>query len=242
MLRKVGFAFPQCPVPSGSEAFSPRGPGALVTRHAPGKPQLGAAAAAAAGEGEGEGGFCVGVEGAILDSVRVLGFAICKLFLVVGCWLLVCSCKRQPSAISHQEGLIWRIGGSWELGGGGFLSKLAPAKAKQVAICAHHQLNYIKTPPFPTTSYLPTAPHTYRPPFPHSLQSPMPVTRPSYSISPPLASLPDPPAPMSLPFPSPVVHTRITALHLQFLSFPLSSFLRRFPAEPDTTVSNSIPS
>jgi hypothetical protein len=32
----------------------------------------------------------------------------------------------------------------------------------------------------------------------------MPVTRPSYAISPPLASLPDPPAPKSLPLPSPV--------------------------------------
>jgi hypothetical protein len=35
---------------------------------------------------------------------------------------------------------------------------------------------------------------------------------PGYSISPPLASLPDPPAPKSLPFPSPVVLSCIPAL------------------------------
>jgi hypothetical protein len=74
-----------------------------------------------------------------------------------------------------------------------------------------------------------------------------------YAESPPLArripfhrhlphALPDPPAPKSLPLPSPALHTRITALLLPFLSFLLSSFRRRFPAEPDTIVSNSIPS
>jgi hypothetical protein len=98
-------------------------------------------------------------------------------------------------------------------------------------------------PPFPTTPYLSAAPHIA---LLSRTRSNARATRPSYSISPPPAPLPDPPAPKSLPLPPPAVHARITApiraLLLLFLSFLSSSFRRRFPAEPDTTVSNSIPS
>jgi hypothetical protein len=59
-------------------------------------------------------------------------------------------------------------------------------------------------PPFPTTPYLPTAPHTaHRPPPPHTGQCPHARLSPGvvfvlhFSLSPPPAPLPDPPAPKS---------------------------------------------
>jgi hypothetical protein len=66
------------------------------------------------------------------------------------------------------------------------------AKAKRAAICAHHQLNYIKAPRFLTfpTTPIPICPlRPISPSFP--ALTPMPATRPSYSISPPPASVPD---------------------------------------------------
>jgi hypothetical protein len=101
-------------------------------------------------------------------------------------------------------------------------------------------------PPFPTTPYLSAHRAPYRPPFPHSLQCPPPLARriPFHRHLP--ASLPEhPPAPKTLLLPSPAVHPRITALLLQFLSFLLSSFLRRcFPAAepPAASASGSGPS
>jgi hypothetical protein len=118
--------------------------------------------------------------------------------------------------------------------------RATPAKAKQVAICAHHQLNYIKT----SVSHHPLSARCapYRP------HLPQPATRSNARRIPFHRHLAHcqthhPPAPKSLPLPSPAVHTRITALLLLFLPFLSSSFRRRFPAEPDTTPGpNSTPS
>jgi hypothetical protein len=100
------------------------------------------------------------------------------------------------------------------------------------------------------TSYWGHPPRVKRPispSFPALAAPVLPATRPSYSISPPLAPLPDPPAPKSLPLPSPALHTRaITELLLLFLLFLLSSFRRASSAavspQPSQTRSCPTPS